>query len=621
MHEYTSLALAGILFLGITIQWASWWAKLPAILGLLVAGLLLGPATGTINPDELLGDLLFEFVSLGVAVVLFEGALTLKFREIRDHGPVVTNLVSWGAILNWMLMAIGVHYLTNLNWPLSLLFSALVVVTGPTVIMPLLRTVRPTQKVASILRWEGIIIDPLGALFVVLMYEIVAYGAGTSSYIVILKEMGIGSLFGALAAYVLAILLRRHLIPEYLQNVMVLATVLVIFAISNSLSHEAGLIAVTIMGIWLANARGVDVEEMLSFKENLSVIIISALFILLAARVQFADLIEIAPIALPVLGVVLLSRPIVVWLCSINSGLSWREQALLSWIAPRGIVAAAVSALFAIKLEKMNYPGSHLLPALTFMVIVATVLIQSLTSRWIAKKLGVAEAEPNGVLIVGANTFARALALILHKQGYQVCVSSMNWSDIQAAKMSGLPTFFGNPVSAQADRKLELTGIGSMIAISRRPDLNALSCLKYRIEFGKNQVFSLRNDSENDQRASDRISRSFRASRLFNNDITLDQLTQKLEEGGDIKTTALSATFNYEQYCELYGDRSVPLYFVTPKNAIRWVNQHSDKTTPKEGWKITALIMPDTAANNAGKESNNNTEQISENSSSTISLP
>jgi len=589
MYESPTLVLAGVLLLGALIQWFSWWVKLPAILGLLVAGVVLGPVTGFLDPDLLLGEQLFTFVSLGVAIVLFEGALTLRFSDIRGHGSSVTNLVTWGAVVSWLVMGAGVYFATELSASIALLFAALVVVTGPTVIVPLLRTVRPNQNVSNILRWEGILIDPLGALFAVFMFEWLAFGAGSHSVLVFVKELMVGIVFGCVAAAFVAYIMRRHLLPEYLQNVFILGMVLTVFAGSNYFGEEAGLVAVTVMGVWLANTK-LDIQEVLSFKETLSVIIITVLFIFLAARIQFSELAAIAPMAIPVLLVVLLARPLVIALCTIGSSLTWREKALIAWIAPRGIVAAAVSSLFAIKLSALNYPGAELLPALTFMVIVVTVLLQSITARPLARWLGVAEEEPRGVLIIGANAFARELGKALQGLGFRVKLASMTWADIQAVKMDGLSGYLGNPVSVHADQNLDLVGIGYAVAISRRPELNALASMKYRNELGRQAVFSLGdNTADGEARTDDPVTANLRTPRLFGSDITLDSLLETKAQGGAIKVTAITETFSEQHYQEHYGERATILAVVDEKQRIYWAV--ADKPTELRcGCSVVALV-------------------------------
>ncbi|MDA9003964.1 sodium:proton antiporter [bacterium] len=590
MH-HVSLIIAATLLLGVIIQWASWWIKVPAILGLLISGIILGPGTGLLQPNKLFDEeLLFSIVSLGVAIVLFEGALTLRFSEIRRHGSVVTNLVTWGALINWLVMGAGFFLVTDLSPTLSLLFAALVVVTGPTVIVPLLRTVRPNQNVSNILRWEGILIDPIGALLAVFMFEFIV-GSEIGPLLVFVEALIVGIVIGGIAGVIVGAVLKRRLVPEYLQNMFVLGFVLSCFALSNTMGEEAGLVAVTVMGIYLANTK-VDIHELISFKETLSVIIISVLFILLAARIEFDQLKAIAPIALPVLLIVLLARPIMVWATTWRSNLTWQEKAFISWVAPRGIVAAAVSSLFAIKLVDIGVEGAELLPALTFMVIVVTVTIQSVSSRFVARWLGVAEAEPKGVLIVGANPFARLLGKTLKDLGFTVRLASQTWSEIHAAKMDGLDGYLGNPVSTHADLNLDLAGIGFCVALSRRPDLNTLASMKFRNELGHQGVYSLVDDRNLSDARKDRAvtTEHLRVPQLFGNDITLSKLLRLLSAGATIKVTTLTDEFTASEYEEHYGERAIPLLTVDDKKRIHWI---TDEKVPdlKTGYAIVSLIM------------------------------
>ncbi|MFT4997821.1 MAG: NhaP-type Na+/H+ or K+/H+ antiporter, partial [Flavobacteriales bacterium] len=353
--EIPSLLLLSLIgLLGLLCQWAAWRVKLPAILFLLLTGILLGPITGLLDPDALFGDLLFSFISLSVAIILFEGSLTLKRSELSEVGSVVKNLVTYGALLNGVIVTICTHYLTGISWSLSALFGAIMVVTGPTVIMPMLRTVRPNAVLARTLRWEGIVIDPLGALLAVLVFEwIVAHQIGTNLlhvFSIFGQTIAVGSVLGGGVAYSYGLLLRHRFIPLYLHNFSAIVAVTSTFAVSNILMHESGLLAVTIMGIWLANMRGVHTRDILNFKENLTLMLVSTLFIVLSARLQFDGLITLGWGALGVLLVMqFIARPVKVFLSTINSTLSRNERLLLAWVGPRGIVAAAITAVFALK--------------------------------------------------------------------------------------------------------------------------------------------------------------------------------------------------------------------------------------------------------------------------------
>jgi NhaP-type Na+/H+ or K+/H+ antiporter len=598
MNDTLLYVIAAVIVLGIAAQWLSWRLKLPSILALLVIGIVAGPVTGLLRPDEMFGDLLFPMVSLGVALVLFEGGLTLRFSDLRGHGAAVSNLVSWGALLNWVLIAAGSWLVVGFSVEMALLFAALVVVTGPTVINPLLRTMRATPEVSQVLRWEGILIDPVGALLAVLVFQFIV--AGTESYLLFLQSIAVGALAGVVAAVTLGYLIRRHWVPEYLLNVVALAWVVLAFSGSNYLAHESGLLAVTVMGIWLGNIRGLDMTEVLSFKESLSILIISMLFIVLGARVDPADIIATGWGGVGVLLVVLLARPVVVWACTLGGSYSWRERALIAWVAPRGIVAAAVSSLFALRLQDAGYPEAPLLVAYTFLIIIVTVVLQSFTARPLARLLGLVEAEPRGILIVGANPVARMIGKALLQQGFRVKLTDTTWSETQAARMDGLDTYYGDPVSAHADRQLELEGIGRLFAMSRRPALNTLAVVKFRREFGRNRVFTLRNAKEKDDSEKSRVAESFRAPRLFGEGVTLQKLSSLIAQGSEVKATLLSDTFDMAAYEKAKGKSHIPLFALDKNGHLR---AFTDEFQPevKAGWTLLSLVTPaDTSAEQPG---------------------
>lgn len=398
-----ALQMSLLLGLGAVCQWVAWRMRIAAILPLLLVGLLLGPGMGVLDPDKFLGDLLFPIVSLGVAIILFEGSLTLRFSDIQNVTGIIRNLTSIGVVVTWGVMGAAAHYIVGLDWQLSLLFGALVAVTGPTVIMPMLRSIKPTSRIANVLRWEGILVDPIGAVLAVLLFELIVSGHQSESLMVFGKVIAMGSVWGISGGVVLGTLLKRHLFPDYLENYAALAMVLVVFSASNSLGQESGLIAVTVMGIVLANTRDLNVEELLSFKEHLTVVLISMLFIILAARLQVDQLALLSVSSLIVLAVALfLARPLSVLLSSIGTSITFKEGALLAWIAPRGIVAAAVSSLFALKLEG-KVANAELLVPLTFVVIIGTVLIHGLTAPWLARRLGLSSSGDQGVLLSCSN--------------------------------------------------------------------------------------------------------------------------------------------------------------------------------------------------------------------------
>ncbi|WP_303900837.1 cation:proton antiporter [Thiohalomonas denitrificans] len=591
MAEESAVILVGVVVTGVLCQWAAWHLKLPAILLLLLAGILLGPVTGIVDPDALLGDLLFPLASLSVAIILFEGALRLKLHEVTGGlGSVVRNLVSVGALFNWLIMSAAAYTFMGFDWPLSLLFGAVVTVTGPTVIIPLLRTMRPNANISRVLRWEGIIIDPFGAILAILVFKYIISGRSADPLTTFALSAGAGLGAGLLGAALLGFVLRRHLFPGYLINVGTLAFVLAVFTGANSLQAETGLLAVTVMGAFIANMRDVPAEEILDFKESLSVVLISVLFILLAARLDLTPLLDFVYPALALLAAVLfVARPVAVAVSTWRSKLNWRERAVLAWVAPRGIVAAAVSAAFALRLESDGYPGAELLAPLAFMVIIGTVVLQGLTARPVANLLGVSEPEPKGVLIVGAHRVARAMGSSLQENGFPVILADANWEDIGKARMEGLPTYFGNPISAHADRHLDLVGVGRLMVMSHRPDFNALTCLRFKSEFGANRVYALRMPEEGEDKDKREPASRYACPTLFREKVTLPMLSSLLAQGGEIHTTPLTENFSMTEYRKFYRGRAIALFAIDPAGRLR-VFTETREPEPDAGWRVIGLL-------------------------------
>lgn len=598
MHDTILLSLTAIVVLGIAAQWLAWRVKVPAILFLLLIGITLGPAFDLLNPDELFGDLLFPIVSLAVGVILFEGSLTLRFREIQGVSSTIVRMVSLGAVISWGVAATAAHWFVGLGWPIAFLFGALVVVTGPTVIAPLLRIVRPSPRVSKILRWEAIIIDPIGALLAVLVYEFIVTQSQTGAaglggvVLPFLELVGLGIVLGVAGGWLLGQLLARHALPDYLINVTVLAAVLAVFTASNVLAEESGLLAVTVMGIWLANMRGVPLDDILHFKETLSILFISGLFILLAARIDPATLSQVGFGALLVLAaIVFVAQPLKVWLSAIGSGLNWREKTMIAWIGPRGIVAAAVSGLFALKLVEQGLEGAEVIVPLTFIIIVGTVVLASLTARPLARALDIALPEDHGVLIVGANRVTREIAKVLKKHGFRVVMADGNYSEIRQARMDGLETYYGNPVSEAADRKLDLVGIGQMFAMSAQSEVNNLAAVRYRHEFGQSNVFVLQTPQEVAGSDNQRITTQFNARGLFREDVSLGHLFRLVEAGAELFSTRLTENFGYSEYLAHYEGRGELLFGITPNGNLRPLSDELSQR-PGPGWVLIGLYEP-----------------------------
>jgi len=596
MQGNTLFVLASIALLCLACQWLAWLARLPSIIFLLICGILIGPVSGFLKPDELFGQLLFPIVSLSVAVILFEGSLSLKFDEIRDLRQVVRNLISIGALTTWFITSCATYVLLGFNLEMSLLFGAVIVVTGPTVIIPMLRSVRPNAKIANILRWEGIVIDPLGALLAVLVFDFIISGHDENvlSNIMLLfgKIVLIGSAIGIFSGLMLGYIFRQQLIPEYLRNVLSLTLVFVVYVQADFIEHESGLLAVTIMGMTLTNIKDVEIDDILDFKETLSVLLISGLFIILAARIDLSQLLDTGWPALAVLAVVMLvARPAAVFISTIGSDLKFNERLLISWIGPRGIIAAAVSSLFMLRLENSGYTEASLFVPLTFLIILGTVILQSATARPLAKWLKVREPPPTGILIIGAGNVARAIGKELQKLGFKVLLTDSTWENTRYARMEGLEAYFGNPISEHADRHLDLAGIGKMLALSGRNSLDTLACLRFRSDFGNQNIFELISTRDDVVAEKHKISTRHRGEQLFGEGINYGTIAGLLRNGADIHTTALSKEFDYQLYHEKYGDNYIPLFGIDTQGRLQ-IFSRASIPVPEPGWKITSLLIP-----------------------------
>ena len=585
-----ALQIALLLALGVVCQWVAWRMRLPAILPLLLTGLLLGPALGLLDPDAFLGDLLFPVVSLGVAIILFEGSLTLRFSDIRSVTGVIRNLTSIGVLVTWGVMGAAAHFIVGLDWKLSLLFGALVSVTGPTVIMPMLRSIRPTARIANILRWEGILVDPIGAVLAVLLFEMLLTGQESESWLEFFKVIVLGTVWGVAGGVGMGQVLKRHLIPDYLENYAGLAFVLLVFTASNALGKESGLIAVTVMGLVMANMKDLDIEELLSFKEHLTVVLISMLFILLAARVNVDQVASIAVPSLLVLAVALfVARPLSVALSSIGSSLEFREAVLLSWVAPLGIVADAISALFAIRLEE-QVEGAALIVPLTFVIIIGTVVVQSLTAGALARRLGLSSHGEQGVLITSSNKVALMLGEALVANGIKVMVSDTRRQGLHEARMKKMSTFFGNPLSEHADRYMDLTGYNWLWALSLNAEANAMVCARFRPEFGPKRVFSVQTAGPDESDHRQGLATGLRTRTLFGRDVSWTRLASLMGKGAVTRSTPLTEEYDFEAYNADQGRQSVNLFALDEKGRLQ-VFCPDCEFEPGPGWTIVSLAL------------------------------
>ncbi len=502
LYFYVMVELASLIILGILAQWIAWYTRLPAILPLILIGLAVGPVSSLFTADGskwmepvydpvrghglFPNEYLFYFVELSIGIILFEGGLTLKMKEIREVGPTIWKLITVGAAITFVGGALGVHFLMGLNWQLSALFAALIIVTGPTVIAPILRNLPLKPKVATVLKWEGILIDPLGALVAVLVFDFIISGQGGAftlhAFESFVRILIVGASLGFTAAHFLRSMLKHSLIPHYLINVFTLALVLGVFVASDQLEHESGLLSVVVMGMVLGNMDNTkELNYILDFKESLSILLISMLFILLSANIDIEQILLLKDyrVLWLFLFVVFLLRPLAVFISTHGSSLSYREKAFISWVGPRGVVAAGVASLFGMKLMG-EVEGAEYITPLVFMIVAGTVLINATTARLIAGWLGVAREGREGILIIGANKAARLIAKYLQNAGKEVILLDRSATLVEKARAEGLTAIQEDVFSDNLRDHPELLNIKTVLAMTASSDVNKFAVEKFR---------------------------------------------------------------------------------------------------------------------------------------------
>ncbi|WP_163417200.1 cation:proton antiporter [Flagellimonas sp. HSM57] len=600
------LELAGIIILGIIAQWVAWRLKLPAILPLILIGLLVGPIATLYTEDAVKliepiwngknglfpGDGLYYFVSLAISIILFEGGLTLKRSEIVNVGPVITKLITIGSIVTFFGAGIAAHYTFGLSWQISFLFSALIIVTGPTVITPILRNIPLKKDVSTVLKWEGILIDPIGALVAVLVFEFISVGEGSAFTRTALVEFGkillFGTTFGFTFAHALAFAIKKDLIPHYLMNVVSLSVVLLVFVESDVFAHESGLLAVVVMGMVMGNMNLPNLKELLYFKESLSVLLISILFILLAANINISDL-ELLynwQTAMLFAAVVFIIRPLGVFLSTHRSGLKLTEKLFIGWVGPRGIVAAGIASLFGSKLLAKGEPGAEYITPLVFMIVLGTVLLNATTARLFAKLVGVFLTKSEGILIIGASKVSRLIGSYLKKNSRHVVLIDNNQTNVGKAKSLGLEALAANIYSDSLTDNIELNDMGYLMALTGNSDINKFAIDKFQKQFGENGAFRLVNSDEmNDPQNNPEEG-------LFSHTDDFIKLTEAARKNPSIHEIELKGQEQYNGLIEITkaDNDIIPLFLKDDRGDLKIISAFSKEFTDvKEGYKLVYL--------------------------------
>ena len=595
MSELLLIALGSILVLGIAAQWIAWKLHLPSILLLLIFGFFAGPAGfNLIDPTHLFGDLLFPFVSLAVAIILFEGGLTLHFNQIPGVRNVILRLISVGAVITWGVSTLAARFILGMDLTLSVLLGAVLIVTGPTVISPLLQQIRPKGQAGVALKWEGILIDPVGAILAVLIFEMILSGRLHQAPVLIalgaIQVIAIGTVLGLSGAIFMIYLLRNHWIPDHLQNSFALLVAIGTFVLSDVLYPESGLLTVTVLGIAMANQKIVSIRHLVEFKENLTVLLISSLFIILSARLTINEILAFGwrgPLFMAIL--VFIARPLATFASAWGSKLSLSERVFIAWMAPRGIVAAAVASIFAFELEHIGIENATQVEAAVFLVIVTSVTLYGLTAAPLARWLKLSERDPQGAILVGAHLFARQLALVLKQHGFNLLLMDTNPRNVRLAKSANLTVIQGDALSEEM-LDVELTGIGRMLALTPNHEVNSLATLHYSELFGRGQVFQLPPRTQQSAEETG-TPHHLRGRFLFAPHANCAFLRQQLADGSTIQSIPIDENFNLESLQAKHNNGILPLFLVTAANKLL-VFTIDTQPTIRPGRTLIALVPP-----------------------------
>lgn len=599
MAHSAAYSIALVIALGLIAQWVAWRVRLPAIVLLSVFGVLAGPVFGVLDPGADFGEFLRPVISLCVAVILFEGGLSLQFHELREAASGVRRLVYFGVPLAWAFGSLAAHLVGGLAWPVALTFGAIVVVTGPTVIIPMLRQAMLVRRTASYLKWEAIINDPIGALLAVLVFQYFIYsgagGALDETLAGLARAIIVGGLLGTLPGWLMGRAFRHGAVPDFLKPPVTLALVLGVYVAANEAQHEAGLLAVTILGIMMGNMGLRSIQEMRRFKEYITILLVSAVFIVLTADLDRDIIARIDwRVAALIATVMFVVRPLTIWLSTLGAGMGWRDRLLLGWIAPRGIVAAAVGGVFGPSLAGAGYGDAELLVPLIFSLVFATVLAHGFTLGPIARALELAAQKRNRVLLVGASPWSSELARTLKALDVGVLLVDTSWHRLRAARLAGIPVFYGELLSENAEQSLELNDVGTLLALTSNDAYNALVCSAFANELSRDRTYQLPMYAADDDDPRG-LARTMRGEVAFDESAVYEALWSHLAAGWTFHKTTLTESYGWEEYLHEVADGTLHLMRVSADGNI---DVHTPKRSfePRTGDTVISFGPPKTAS-------------------------
>ena len=598
MKISATLAVSLIIFLGVFSQWLAWKISKPAIVIMSLAGLIVGPFLNIIVPSQVLGDSIYKsIISISVALILFEGSLSLDFKEITDTKMTIKRIVVFGALISWILGSLSAYFLAGLSITTSLVIGALLIVTGPTVIIALLRQAKLDSKVSTILKWEGILVDPMGAILAVLSFEAAEVFASSSVSPGILVKFGIGVLIAVAIGVLVGIgtgrALQKNYFPEYLKSAIVLCLVLGTFSLSESITHETGLLAVTVMGVILANMHISSIEQVKHFNENISILLTSSVFVMLTSSLSRSILVDIfqLKIILFVLSMLFIVRPLSIWISTIGTDLNIREKTLIGWIAPRGIVALTVTGYFSNLLVEEGHQDAELLLALTFALVIVTVIAHGFSIQPLAKKLGLAHDGKPGLVIVGSNPFSVALAKFLKDWDVPTLIVDYSGKNLENIINTDIETYQGEILYEVANYNLDLVIYKKMLLNTPIPLYNILVSNEFVSRFEHTSSICIINVLGDKVRSDFKELQKIGVPRLGDYRATYLSLIRLVEDGYDFAATQITEELTEEEYYRLMDYRRINIFTMTESGDIEFfTTEHKPRIS--SGDYIVSLTPP-----------------------------
>jgi len=633
MESSLSLIIIIAIAAGISARVIANFFRVPSIVFLLLFGVALGGNGFNLVQPRLLGNGLEAIVSISVALILFDGGLNLKLQELGKVSASLRNLITVGTLITLVGGGIAAYWLSEFPWTIAFLYAALVVVTGPTVINPIVEEVGLDRRLATILEGEGVLIDAIGSVLAVVVLD-VALNPAAGSFEVVMDlglRLGVGGTVGAIAGWLLGRFLQRAtFLAEDTKSAVVVAAVLALFGLAQEIQSESGLTAVVVMGIILRASEIPNSRALLKFKSQLVALIVSVLFILLSANLSIPSIFALGWGGVQtVLFMMLIVRPINVIVSTWNSSFTWRQKAFLAWCAPRGIVAASVASLFSILLTERGVNGGESVKALVFLTIAMTVFLQGLSAKLVAKLLGLSQGDISGLVIVGSNPIGILVARLFQANGHRVALIDTNAEFCKQAAEYDIPAFVSNGLDAKSLAEAGLDSVGTFVALTINTDVNIVIAQLAIKEFNPPKVFAIyvkevesdRNQPEVQQAFSNRVpiktwnqyilqrevrvgeflliseeieEQLNRFNTLFNAGMLLPLL---FERKGQLQI--VSADMNWEK-----GDRIVYLLY-TPKT----LPQAQFEVFPPNTLDITPVVLSDLDIAQKASDSNSSSSQ------------